>query len=189
MPEKKEKAIITDKLVIEKTGRTIEEWFEMLDKKGATKMSQPEIFNIISKTEGLKALGEWNQNLLTTTYQWERNLRERGEKAGGFEISVSKTINTPVDKIYDAWLDAKTRNEWLPKETIIFRKATANKSARITWSDNNTSLSVDFYNKPAGKSQVVVQHMKIADSATAARMKTYWGETLEVLKNLLENKS
>jgi hypothetical protein len=34
----KERKIITDKVVVEKTGKTIEEWFEVLDKKGAKKL-------------------------------------------------------------------------------------------------------------------------------------------------------
>ena len=31
----KERKIITDKVVVEKTGKTTEEWFAVLDKKGA----------------------------------------------------------------------------------------------------------------------------------------------------------
>jgi hypothetical protein len=185
MPEKKERAIITDKLVVEKTGKAMETWFKQLDKKGAKLMKHIDIFNLIGTTEGLKALGEWNQNLLTTTYEWSRGIKGRGEKEGGFEVGVSKTINVPIDLIYNSWLDHKTRNKWL-KEKIEIRKATENKSARITWADNKTSLSVDFYSKGAAKSQVVVQHLKIPDSKMAAEMKEYWGKTLESLKTLLE---
>ena len=52
MPEKKERAIITDKLVVEKTGKTMETWFKLLDKKGAKLMKHTDIFNLISTTEG-----------------------------------------------------------------------------------------------------------------------------------------
>lgn len=185
MPEKKERAIISDKLVVEKTGKTMETWFSMLDKKGAKSMKHIDIFNLISNIEGLKPLGEWNHNLLTTTYEWNRGIKERGEKEKGFEVGISKTINVPVNVLYKSWLDAKTRNKWL-KEKIEIRKATENKSARITWSDEETSLSVDFYPKAENKSQVVVQHLKIPDSKMASRMKGYWGKTLESLKILLE---
>ena len=34
----KERKIITDKVVVEKTGKTMEEWFAVLDKKGAKKL-------------------------------------------------------------------------------------------------------------------------------------------------------
>lgn len=186
MPEKKERAIITDKLVVEKTGKTMEAWFKLLDKNGAKSMKHIDIFNLVSTTEGLKPLGQWNQNLLTTTYEWSRGMKERGEKEGGFEIGVSKTINVPIGTLYNSWTDNKTRAKWL-KEKIEIRKATENKSARITWADNKTSLSVDFYPKGADKSQVVVQHLKIPDNKMATQMKDYWGKTLESLKIMLES--
>ncbi|MFT3907987.1 MAG: hypothetical protein QM737_01065 [Ferruginibacter sp.] len=186
MPTKKEHAIITDKLVIEKTGKPMETWFKMLDKKGAKEMKHIDIFHLVSSIEGLKQLGQWNQNLFTTTYEWNRGMKERGEKEGGFEIGVSKTINVSIDILYNSWVDDKARNKWLPKEKITIRKSTLNKSARITWSDNKTSLSVDFYPKGENKSQVVVQHQKITDSKMATKMKSYWGDTLESLKTLLE---
>jgi len=159
----KERKIITDKFVVEKTGKTTEEWFKVLDKKGAKKLRHSEIFDIVANTEGLKPLGQWNQNLLTTTYEWDRGLKERGQKADGIEISISKTANVPVGVLYQALVDDKLRKRWLPEKNLVFRKTTENKSARVTWSDGKTSLSVGFYPKGAEKSQIVVQHMKIAD--------------------------
>lgn len=177
--------IITDKLVVEQTGKTIEEWFSYLDKKGASALQHKEIFKLIGDTKGLVPLGQWNQNLLTTLYEWNRGLKERGEKANGFEISISKTIGVPVAVLYASWTEEPFRKRWLT-EKIIIRKATADKSARVTWSDQVTSLSVDFYAKGADKTQVVVQHLKIRDSTEAARLKAYWKEKLDVLKALLE---
>ncbi len=185
MVKSTERSIITDKLVVSKTGKTMEEWFEVLDKEGAKKMKSAAIHQLIASIDGLKPLGEWNQGLLGTSYQWNGGIRERGEKENGFEISVSKTINVPIAILYNSWLDEKLRNKWL-KEKITIRKATENKSARITWSDNETSLSIDFYVKGDAKSQVVVQHLKIPDSLMAAEMKEYWGEKLDLLKSFLE---
>ena len=101
----KERKIITDKVVVEKTGKTMEEWFAVLDKKGAKKLDSHGIYDLIRSVGGLGSLGEWNQGLLSTSYQWSRGLRERGEKADGFEISVSKTIAVPVGELYKAWAD------------------------------------------------------------------------------------
>jgi hypothetical protein len=182
----KERNIITDKLVVEKTGKPMEHWFALLDQKGAKKLSHAEIFNMVAATPGLKLLGQWNQNLFTTTYEWNRGLKERGQKEDGFEISVSKTVNVPLEVLYNSWINKAVRSKWLGKEDITIRKATENKSVRITWSDNITSLSVDFYGKGEGKSQVVVQHLKIANSKQGSQLKEYWGKTLEGLKKLLE---
>ncbi|MEO8398913.1 MAG: SRPBCC domain-containing protein [Ignavibacteriaceae bacterium] len=177
--------IITDKLVFEKTCRTIEDWFKVLDRQGGKKLSHVEIFQLISTIEGLKPLGQWNQNLLTTTYEWDRGLKERGQRDNGIEISISKTISVPVSELYNAWSDVKLRSKWLPEKNIVIRKATENKLLVITWKDDST-VRVELYKKGEDKSQAVVQQMKIPDSKTADKMKSYWSNALEKLKALLE---
>lgn len=185
MALKKERQIITDKLVVEKTGKTMEDWFALLDKKGAQKKDANGIYKLISSVPGLKSLGEWNQGLLSTSYQWSRGLRERGQKGKEFEVGVSKTVNVPLSVLYQSLTDDKIRNKWC-KEKIEFSKTTKDKSARAVWSDKETRLSIDFYAKGNDKSQIVVQHLKISDAKEAAALKDYWGKTLEGLKQLLE---
>ena len=180
-----ERTFITDKLVVEKTGAPMEQWFGLLDEQGAKIMKHAEIFDLVANTDGLKPLGQWNQNLLTTIYEWNRGLKERGQKGKDFEISVSKTVNVPIQELFNSFADERFRKNWL-NEDIVIRKTTENKSARITWSDGATSLSVDFYPKGDAKSQVVVQHLKIPDSKMAGQMKEYWATKLEELKSLLE---
>jgi hypothetical protein len=181
----KQRNVITDKVVVPKTGKTMADWFEVLDKKGAKKLDSHGIYDLVTSIERLKPLGQWNCGLLSTSYQWDRGLRERGAKKNGFEISVSKTIAVPVEMLYSAWLDDGLRKKWLP-EQIAITKSTENKSVRVLWSDNSTRLSVDLYPKGAGKSQVVIQHLKIPDSDMAAQMKEYWAERLNILKGILE---
>jgi len=48
-------------------------------------------------------------------------------------------------------------------------------------------LSVDFYSRSDTKSQIVVQHLKLPDSTTAAAMKEFWAARLEALKSMLED--
>src|SRR4030095_732574 len=182
----KERNIITDKLVAEKTGRTMEEWFIEFDKMKAKQMKHSDIFAPVSSINDLKPRGQWNQNLLTTTYEWNRGLKERGQRDDGFEISVSKTISVSNKKLFDAWNDTKNRNKWLDEKNIEIRKATENKSLVITWSDKYTTVRVEIYNKGTDKSQVVVQHMKIADSRGAEEMKSFWSNALVELKTYLE---
>jgi len=185
MKKSKERNIISDKLVIEKTGKTLEDWFKQLDKKGAKKLSHLEIFNLVSGTVGLKPLGQWNQNLLTTTYEWNRKLKERGQKENGFEIGASKTISVPIQILFKAFSDVEIRKKWL-KNKLKIRKSTLNKSLVITWEDEVSIVRVELYNKGENKSQVVVQHLKLPDSKMAGQMKEFWGSALNGLKTNLE---
>src|SRR4051812_28718234 len=89
--------IISDKLLVEKTGQPLEHWFSELDRKGAQDLPHAAIFKLVSSLPPLQDIGEWNRNLLTTSYEWSRGLRSRGEKKpGDFEASASKIINVPL---------------------------------------------------------------------------------------------
>ena len=182
----KGRSVITDKVVVAKTGKTMAEWFVILDEQGGKQLDAHGIYALVTTIDGLKPLGEWNCGLLSTSYQWDRGLRQRGEKADGFEISVSKTIGVDVAMLYAAWLDDGLRAKWLP-DNVTITKSTENKSVRVLWSDGATRLSVDLYPKGEDKSQMVVQHLKIPDSEMAAAMKEYWAERLNELKSTLEN--
>ena len=55
---------------------------------------------------------------------------------------------------------------------------------RMSWPDG-TSVVVGFTAKGTTKSQVAIQHEKLPDQATAAKMKAYWAERLEALGEVL----
>jgi len=104
-----------------------------------------------------------------------------------FQSARSKLIVAPVARLFGAWEDAETRREWLGDDAgIEVREANPEHSMRITWIDGETSLSVSFYAKGRAKSQVQVIHEGLPDRAAVERMKAYWGERLERLRELLE---
>ena len=82
------------------------------------------------------------------------------------------------------WEDSEVA--WLEEDDLAIRTATPNKSLRATWKDGKTSLEIAFVQKAANKSQVVVQHSKLPDAKTAAKMKTYWRTKLDRLRAALE---
>lgn len=92
----------------------------------------------------------------------------------------------PISALYKAWQDKSLRRRWLPNAAITIRKATRNKSMRITWSEGKTGVDANFYPRGNGKSQVAVQHGKLPDAKAAARMKTYGAENLDRLKDIPE---
>ena len=174
---------MSDDAVQAKTGKSWKEWFAILDKDGAKKMSHQEIVKYLHTKQGV---GPWWQQMVTVTYEEARGLRERHQKPAGFQISVSRTINVPVGKLYNAFANDKARNAWLTENGLAVRKATANKSMRVTWNDVKTSLEISFISKGDDKSQVVVQHSKLPNARASATMKTYWGKALDRLRASLE---
>lgn len=175
---------IGDEAVNARTGKTWAEWGKILDAAGGRKLNHKQIVAYLS--EHYPKVGGWWTQMVTVGYEQSRGLREKHQKPGGYEISGSKTLAVPVARAFEAWKNDKLRQKWLPGEKITIRKAAANKSMRITWSDGTSSVSVNFYAKGDGRSQVAVQHGKLSSAKQAAAKKKYWADRLNRLKEMLE---
>src|SRR5437879_1898240 len=174
---------MSDEAVKAKTGKTWKQWFAILDKAGAKKMNHQEIARYLNTEQGV---GPWWQQMVTVTYEQARGLRKPHERPDGYQISVSRTVNVPIAKLYNAFANDKARKAWLAEDGLAVRKATANKSMRVTWNDVKTSLEINFYPKGDDKGQVVVQHSKLPNAKASATMKTYWTRALDRLRASLE---
>jgi uncharacterized protein YndB with AHSA1/START domain len=174
---------MSDDAVKAKTGKTWKQWFTILDKTGAGKMSHQEIVKHLHANEGV---GPWWQQMVTVTYEQARGLREKHQKPEGYQISVSRTIKAPLGKLFKSFADEEARKVWLAEEGLTTRTATPNKSIRLTWKDGKSSLEVYFSAKDDGKNQVVVQHSKLPDAKASAKMKAYWAKALDHLRDALE---
>lgn len=172
---------MSDEAVEAKTGKNWSRWFKHLDAAGGKKMTHQEIVAHLRDKHDVRP---WWTQMITVTYEQARGLREKHQKPSGFEISVSRTIDAPIGKAYKAWTDEKTRQRWLP-DSLTIRKATVNKTIRIGW-DDGTLVAAAFVHKGNGKCQVVAQHAKLKDAKAGAKMKKYWSEALDRLKEAIE---
>jgi hypothetical protein len=139
---------MSDIAVKTKTGKNWKDWFAVLDKAGARKMNHQEIVKLVSEKY---EVGPWWQQMVTVSYEQARGLREKYQKPAGYQISVSRTVNAPVAKLYKSFADARSRSSWLPEKGFVVRTKTADRSMRVSWNDNKTSLEINFYPKGRGQ--------------------------------------
>jgi hypothetical protein len=164
------------------TGCTWERWVKALDRVGAHAWPHRRIARYVH--EKYKVPGWWSQTV-TVGYERIKGLRAVGQRRDGtFEATKSKTFAVPLPRLYRAWSDPRTRARWLSGVALSVRSATREKYMYITWPDA-TSVTVGFTRKGGAKSQVAVQHSKLADRAAATRMKAYWEERLGTLGEVL----
>jgi hypothetical protein len=175
------KARISDAAVLTKTGKNWEQWFTILDEAGAMKMSHKHMAEYLY--DKLWVPGWWCQ-MIAVTYEQERGLREKFLKPDGYTVSAGKVVAVPVGNMYEHWNDKNLRSKWLDFKLII-RKATPNKLMRGMWTDGKTRVDAYFYEKARSKSQVSVQHTRLANSKQAESMKSYWKAALERLASVL----
>jgi uncharacterized protein YndB with AHSA1/START domain len=176
---------IGDAAVAAKTGRTWAQWFRVLDRGGARKMTHREIVALVRQ----HGAGDWWGQMITVGYEQERGMRQKHQRPDGFQISASRTMAVPKGRLYDAWVDPVVRARWMPRASFTIRTATAGRSLRLTWDAKDSRVEVMFYAKGAGKSQVTVQHGRLPTAAAGERMKSWWKGRLGTLKELLEGRA
>jgi hypothetical protein len=173
---------MSDAVIKEKTECTWERWVKTLDALGAEKMSHGEIAKIVS---GKFKVPSWWTQTVTVGYERIKGLRARGQQRDGtYAAGKSRTYNVPLAKLFAAWSDANLRKRWLDGTPVKVRTATPPKSMRLGMSDG-TIVAVGFLSKGKGKSSVAVQHTKLPDRDTANRLKQYWSERFDSLRDVL----
>ena len=172
----------SDEVLKAKTGCTWERWVGVLDYYGADKMAHRDIAALVNKK--FKIEGWWSQ-AVTVGYERIKGLRARGQRRdGSYEANKSRTYNVPVATLFAAWSNARVRGRWLDGEIGKVRTSTADKSMRLDGQDRSI-VAVGFWPKGPSKSAVSVQHTKLRDQETATKLKKYWSERLDALRDVL----
>jgi len=176
---------MSDAAVQEKTGCTWERWVRSLDHHGGATMSHADIAKLIH--EKYKTPGWWAQTV-AVGYERIKGLRTRGQQRNGtYGATKSRTFNVPIETLFDAWMNPKTRGRWLNGAKVRVRTATAPKSMRLDWTDGSI-IAVGFTAKGRDKSAVALEHSKLPSRDAAALVKQEWAERLDALGQVLADR-
>jgi hypothetical protein len=175
-----ELAGMSDESVSKRTGRTWAQWVRLLDAGKASEKPHREIAEYVSSL----GMPSWWSQTVTVGYERIRGLRDRGQRrGGGYEATKSRTFAVPVERLFDAFAEARVRRRWLgPKVTV--RRATPHKSMRLSW-DDGTPVVLGFFSRGAAKSMVAIAHQKLPDRPAAEEMKRVWSERFDRLGRVL----
>lgn len=173
---------ISEEAVQRRTGRGWEQWLDLLDEWGSSERSHAAIANWLIEQHGVDP---WSAQAVAVGYERAHG-RAVGERFEGFEISASKTVAVPVDRLFDAFVDASVRERWLRDVELRERTSKRPKTARFDWGDGLTRIHATFSARGASRSAVSLQHVRLPSAEEAERMKAFWAERLVALKALLE---
>ncbi len=167
------------------TGREREEWFALLDEWGAPGRRFQAISDWLTGQHGIS---RWWAQKLIVEYEQARGLRPPGVRPDGtFEVSATKTVAAPVERVFDAFVNTDERNTWLTDGKMSLRTSQPGRSARFDWEDGSTRVNVGFFDKGPSKSTVAVAHEQLADAGEAEKTKATWRERLAELKTFVES--
>src|SRR4029453_10412841 len=96
---------LSDAAVKAKTGKGWKEWFAILDKAGARKMTHKEIVHVLDSED----VGPWWRQMVTVTYEQQRGLRDLHQKPEGYQVSISRTVKVPLSTLFKAFANEKSR--------------------------------------------------------------------------------
>lgn len=186
------------------TGKTWEEWFSILDKRGGIAKGRRDIGNFLY---GECKLDAWWSATINVEYEAARGVVEKDGRPKGYMICVTKTIAAPVDKAYEAWATPESLNDWFSKknkaevtdggrysnadgDTGLFKRVRKNKDLRFTWENpahtSATLVDIVFQDKGKGKTGVMITHDRIQKREEADGLREGWAQALDRLKSLLE---
>jgi hypothetical protein len=172
---------VSDEAVRKGTGRGWDEWLAVLDAAGAVTWKHPDIARWVAAESGIS--GWWAQSV-TVGFERARGLRAEHERPTGFSVSVTRTINVPVERLHRAFADARTRKHWLDR-TVGVSSGTPPRTINFAWGDGSR-VAVRFTAHGPAKSQVALQHDPLADAAAVEELRAYWRSRLSTLKEGLE---
>jgi hypothetical protein len=174
---------LPDSTLRARTGRGWDEWFTLLDSWGANKCGHAEIARWLINEH---RIDRWSAQSVTVGYEQARGMRAPGQQSGGvFAASVSKVVEVPVDRLFQAFTDASLRSQWLPDLRIQVSTSTARRSLRASLADG-TRIVAGFLPKGDTRAQVALVHERLPGTEAVTQAKAYWQERLTVLKEFLE---
>jgi hypothetical protein len=172
---------MSDEAVKAKTGKAWPAWFAVLDKDGAEKLDHKAIVTLLSKKYGVPS---WWRQMVCVEYERARGIRTKNENAGGYGVSVSKTVSASLSGTCTAAADAKLRKKWFPKGTFEPTSQTKDKYFRGSWNGSGR-VEIGFYAKGAGKAQIAIQIGKLAKKSDIETERTAWKKAVDRLAKVL----
>jgi uncharacterized protein YndB with AHSA1/START domain len=195
---------ISDEAVRKATGKSWKQWVATLDRWNAAAKGHRETARHLAAEHGITA---WWSQAVTVRYEQEKGLRAVGQKPGGFDVSVQRTIGAPVAEAWESFTNEKLLSTWFTTKARVdlkvggrysnadgdqgeFRRIDPQKLLRFTW-DNaghcpGTMVEVTFDPKGKGKSVVRLTHSKLDSARAREEMKEGWAWAMDNLKRFLE---
>lgn len=195
---------LTDSVVKERTGKTLKQWFTLLDTAGGVEKGRRDLVNHLYSEH---KVDEWWATTVVVEYERARGSMDKDGQPKGYSICVTKTISAPLDTVFASWGDNRMLDRWLGPKTKVafqekgklenldgdrftFQRIRSNKDLRFTWEHPTRApashVEVLFADKGNGKTGITLNHTRIQTRRDADALRSGWGGAFDALKSLIE---
>ncbi|SDS15929.1 hypothetical protein [Microlunatus soli] len=192
------------KALVAASGRDYPEWFDLLDRWGASGRPYAEISDWLTG----QGLSSWWAQKLIIEYEQARGVRRAGARPdGSYTAGASKTIAADAEQVFAAFVepltrasqdrDSQDRDSWLhgisvhgrvlPTPTLTERTTTAPRSAHFDIDGGPRRLHLTIAASGPGKVTVAVEESGLDDPETVEPTKQAWRLRLDRLKQIVQS--
>ena len=178
---------VSDEALVARTGQPWEHWYRLLEAWGAADRGHGEIARFLNVDQGVD--GWWSQEV-TVRYEMAIGRRRPGQRADGFELSASKTVGVPVERVFAAFVEDQQRTAWLDAP-LRLRSANPKANvatARFDWADGPERVTAWFTPK-GDRSTVAIAHQRLPSAEARDAARAFWKDALASLARYLEAES
>jgi len=185
------------------TGKTLAEWFKVLDKHGGIELGRRALGNWLMEESKVEP---WWSSTIVNEYEIARGDFAKDGKPKGYSICPTKSIKASASDCYDAFATATALDRWFgPKHDVDLRegghwrnadgnraaikKANPGKNIRLLAEDEGLTLPTPVEIKFEGKGDkctVMVSIERLQTRAEADGYRHAWSDALARLKAVVE---
>ncbi len=169
---------MSDSILLQKTGKTLQDWFSFIDRFTSLGLSEMELSRLIH--DNFK-IGAWFQNAIITSYLTQKQSTVANIPPGGIRIKNSLKLNLPLQTLYNLWSDHKLRNTWFPLVSYTIVRDNPKKLIQLMWFDSVSIVDIRFSKIDKAISLVEIVHYNLPDRKVALEMEAYWKRILLTL--------
>ena len=165
------------------TGRSWEDWVELLDREGARELKHTAIARLTLQhmPESMEQREWWAQHA-AVAYEQHTGLRVPGQSCDGdFQLSTSKTVAGDKDAALQAWVALVGNREEFGGVEIEAEPSTSSTEEWRYWRvplADGTRVALNFSDKAGGKCSVGVVHSKLDSAEAIEYWRPVWKELL-----------
>jgi uncharacterized protein YndB with AHSA1/START domain len=197
---------LTDDAAKAATGKTLKQWYVLLDDFGAREKGRR---NSVGHMIYDLKVPEWWATTLAVEYEKQRGERKKDGLYEGYGICCTKTIAAPLPEVWAMWASSAALAQWFGPgvkaevkdggefttkdgDSGKYLRVREHKDLRFTWEHPGcfapTLVDVTFTDKANGKTLVMANLSRIQNRGEADGMRAAWGAALDRQKALLEKK-
>jgi hypothetical protein len=178
----------SDEAVKKASGKTWVQWFALLDKAGAKKMTHTDIVKWVFKNHlgkkgantNVATSGGWWSQMVTVEYERSRGLRKVNQNTMGFMVAVHKTVGMSLPQFKTKW------RQVLAAPGVKARKLSAlptkAKHRLFYYQMAHGKLIVGSGTAPSGKLRIVVEAVGLSGPGAVTRERNFWRTQLDSIE-------